>query len=361
MPKSNLLILVPSLEGGGAERVIIHLANNLDKEKFNLSIITVYPPASLDVSHLLSEKTEVYNLNKTRVTQAVPQIYKYIRAIKPDIVLSTLPAMNLWVSLLIPFLPKHIRFVARESSIPSVREKFVHPILYKLLYRTGFKRFDKIICLSEIMKNDLLENFDVPEEKMAVIWNFVDWSLIQSKLENSDEVAEEFDVITVGGLTKVKNHKLLLEAARQLPDDYKVGIIGEGPLRNELEGLIAEYALTEKVKLLGYKNNPYSYLRNAKMYVHTSLYEAGSPNAVIEAQVFGLPIIALDSHGGVREILELDVNGFLLNEADGHMLAELILSISQMKFNREEMGKKAIKVFDKAQSISKYEKAILGE
>ncbi|MCK9455650.1 glycosyltransferase, partial [Sulfurimonas sp.] len=155
--------------------------------------------------------------------------------------------------------------------------------------------------------------------------------------EEVDFRDEKFTFITVGRVDSGKNHKLLVEAIKDI--DAKLYIVGDGELRSALEEQIRELNLKDKVVLLGRQSNPYKYLAKADCFVFSSLYE-GFPNVLIEALACGLPVISGDCQSGPREILapESDVKIQLKDEVE---FAEygILVPLNSVEKLKEAMNK----------------------
>ena len=163
MKKINIMLVIPNLNRGGAEKVMSIIANNLDREKFNVTILLLQKKGHYLNS--LEKDIRVLSVNQNSVKKSLFPLVKIINKEKPDIVFSTLGHLNLTLMLLKPFLNKKIKFVAREASIPSImnkKEKF--PFLFNLLYKLLYNKFDKVICQSEYMKKDLISNFSIKKK-----------------------------------------------------------------------------------------------------------------------------------------------------------------------------------------------------
>ena len=165
------------------------------------------------------------------------------------------------------------------------------------------------------------------------------------------------NIISIGRLSKMKNHMLILEAmklALKVNPKLKLNIAGEGPERISLENYIKIHRLSSKVKLLGNREDIPLLLSNADMYISTSLVE-GLPLSILEAMSNSLPIIATPT-GGVTDIVK-GSNGILTNP-EVENIAMSILRLANDKELRITYGKKSLEIareFDIKSTISSYE------
>jgi len=185
------------------------------------------------------------------------------------------------------------------------------------------------VPVSDKVKDDL-KKLGVPEEKMRVVPNGVDFYRIQKVREN----AEGFDVIYVGRLISHKNVDVLLraiaEVRREIPD-IRCGIIGDGPERQNLVALSRELGIGDNVKFFGFIESDeevYSCMKSSKLFVLPSIRE-GFPNTILEANACGLPAIIVrhEKNAGV-EVVKDGYNGYRV-ELSHHEIAEKIINLLQ--------------------------------
>jgi len=169
---------------------------------------------------------------------------------------------------------------------------------------------------------------------------------------------DKINLISVGNLRYEKRFDLLLKTFSLLDERYILNIIGDGAKSKELQNLAKELNIDSRVNFLGYKSNPYPYLKRSDIFVLTSEYE-GFPNAVLEANLLGLYVIGFRSVGGVNEIIENQLNGYLVNFGDINQLAEAIESVNVSNLNREDISKSIYK-FSAKKIIKDYERALEG-
>lgn len=346
--RCRILFLVPNLRGGGAERVIVTLLRFLDRSQFRLALGVVDIRGAVYRADLPAD-VELLDLGCTRVRYAVPGIVRLIRDRRPDIVFSTLGHLNLALAMVRWALPATTRLIGREATILSLMvARAGNSWLWRGAYRFFYRRFDRIVCQSWTMHQDLLSEFGIPEGKMTVIHNPVDVDRIRQMARvpppedawggtgaGGQEPLLRF--VTAGRLSHEKGFDLLLEALALCNDPrMRLAILGEGPLRDELERVVQARGLQQRVTFLGFQQNPYAYFRNADFFVMSSRYE-GFPNVVLEAMACGTPVVSTPI-GAVEEILE-GVGGCILaseitaaglasalrSAAPGHRLPERVV------------------------------------
>lgn len=322
--RRSVLFLVPTLRGGGAERVIVNLLRHLDRTKFRLTL------AVLDMRQAVyrddvPDEVEVVDLQCSRIRYAFLKIFKIIWTRRPDVVFTTLSHLNLALSVLRPLLPNGARYIARETSIVSENIRcYRRPAIWRWAYRRFYGRFDAVVCQSNAMRNDLVDHFSLPKEKTWVIHNPVDIESIRQlaakplaagfELKRGMRGNGALRLLAAGRLSHVKGFDLLIEALALCNNPLlHLTILGEGPLRDDLERLAQERGVAVQVCFAGFQTNPYPFFASADVFVLSSRVE-GFPNVVLEAMACGTPVIATPAAGGVREILD-SVAGCVLAES----------------------------------------------
>ncbi|MFS0788252.1 glycosyltransferase [Shouchella sp. 1P09AA] len=306
----HIAIIMPKLGGGGAERVITTIIRHIDKEKFKVTLILVHEDGEYQKD--IPDNIRIKILSANKVRYAGLELINIIRSLKPDIVFSSIRGTSFLIGSIKRFFPKKTKVVIRENNSPSVSIKSnKNSVLWKGIYNTVFKRFDKIICQSEFMKKDFIENFSFKEDKLKRIYNPVDTKLVKEMSlmgENPFEhEGKKKNVVLVGKLTAQKGIDLIINSIFNNPDqtkNIKLWIIGDGTLRDNYQKLVVEKELTSKVIFVGRVNNPFIWISNADLLVLPSRYE-GLPNVVLEALSLKTPIVTTDHPGGTNEVLSI--------------------------------------------------------
>ncbi|WP_371767810.1 glycosyltransferase [Massilia sp.] len=305
--KTRVLFVIPTLRGGGAERVMVTLLKSLSRTRFELALAVVDMRGAVFAAEL-PDDVELVDLGCNRVRDAVPRIVALARARRPDVLFSTLGYLNLAIAMAKPLLPRGMRLVARETAIVSQGIlDYPYPRLVKALYRMFYGSLDRIVCQSESMLADVAATFGVPHSKMVVINNPVDLARVraaaQAPLAQNDWSAFPVRLVAIGRMNRVKGFDLLLEALALLNEPgVGLAILGAGSLEAELRAQAGHLGLSERVHFAGYQTNPYAWIARADAFVLSSRHE-GFPNVVIEALACNRPIIATPAQGGTLEIL----------------------------------------------------------
>ncbi len=327
MPPLRVLFAIPSLAGGGAERVVLTLLAHLDRERFapELAAATLSGPYADQVpAHV-----PAHDLGSARARGAVLRLAALVRRTRPQVLLTTLGHLNLLAMLARPLYGRPApALVARETNIPSRNlGQSPRPWLFGLLYRLLYPRFDRVVCQSRDMQDDLVGNFGVPASRTRVIPNPVDADAVRAKAAAGDVNLPpgRVNLVAAGKLLQQKGFDLLLAALARLPADrFHLTVLGQGPLREALETQARGLGLAGRVHFAGFAANPYPWLAAADLFVLSSRYE-GLPNVVLEALTLGTPCVAFRCPGGLDEIVQDGVNGYLAAPEDPADLARAIL------------------------------------
>ena len=331
MKKKSLIFLMPSIMGGGAERVTLNFLSNIELEENNVKLIVFN--ISQNEKENLPKGIDLINLEVRGIRKGLIKIISILRSTNPDIVFSSLFYINCFLSILKFFKIIKAKILIREANMPSENIKnSSFKITTKLLYKFFYPRVDKIISSSMIMKKDLLETINVNPTKIIIVPNPVEVERIR---ENSVPIeslkGEGIKIIVVGRLTKQKGIDILIRWLSSINAlEWSLAIIGEGELESKLKQLSSKYNLEDKIKFLGFKSNPYPWIAGADVLALTSRWE-GMPNAVLEALVCGTPVIATASAGAINELANESVTGAINLIKDQEGFTKVLLQIYNNK------------------------------
>lgn len=359
----RILFIIFSLDRGGAEKIFSFLANNIDREKFEIHFLTISQAKS--DAFVLDPSVRHMQFNFTRVLFSIGAVYKYILTVQPTLILSTLIPVNILVGIYKKFgLLKKVKCILRESSIPSINGKFSKNrfFFYNSLISNLYKEFDVIVAQSFDMKKDLIDNYHISANRIQVINNpFFENNQVLNKdmfqLANSGKKI----FISIGNLRVEKGHLRLLDAIVGLKGkcDFELWIVGDGIMRQTIEERIIALKLENEVKLLGHQQYVYPFLERADLYLQTSAYE-GFPNVLLEAMGMGIPVVAYDVLGGTKDIVVDGLNGFLVKDGDEKAFCSSIVKAIDFPFDKDKIKEHVKLSFSASSVINKYEELFFG-
>ena len=364
--RKKIAFILPNLLTGGTQRAMVNVANGLAKTEFEI-IFIITNKISKDYSnnpHI--EKKMVSNFDENRfrtifldcagVKWSIFKIRSILKKENPDILFTSLSYFNLYIAFCKLFLPKKLILVGRETNILSVKHKNIkYKRIINFLYKLAYKNIDFIVCQSQDMKEDLVNNYGVFSKKTIVINNPVDTKeVIKKSTEKTNKIDDSFfNIISVGHLTRQKGHALLISAICRLDDKrIKLNIIGRGVLLNQLQQKVKDLKLESQVEFFGFEANPFKFISKCNLFVLPSSFE-GFPNALIEAGVIGIPLVANNCKGGINEIIN-DTNGFVSQYNSVEDLANKISLIRNKEYKSDIIKNDFITRFDISIISKKY-------
>ncbi len=351
MKKKKLIkisIVLANLSAGGAERVLSFIACELDTEKFQCTLVIV--GHKKDVAYDINGVKAVF-FEKPRVLTGIPQLFMYLLKDKPDIVLSAVAHMNTVTAYLSIFFKK-TKFIAREVTILSVA-KTINPnkkSKFDYFADKRFNYFDKIICQSKDMYDDMNEHNKIDQDKLVIINNPISNGFDLKAPGNSSDVLR---LVTVGSFKKVKGHLRLIEALAKLTFDFHYTLIGDGPEKDKIFDLISKLGMTEKITHIPFTPEVAKHLAVNDIFLQGSYIE-GFPNALLECCSVGLPVLAFNSPGGHNEIIIDGVNGHML-ASEEEFIKKLNMINQNNYFDPNEVRESVTSRYGKDIIITKYE------
>ena len=346
----TILFILPDLNQGGAERVITTLCNELDRNKFRPKLV-LFKKEGYYLNHL-KDDVEIIELNVSRIRYSIFKIIPLIKKLKPSIVFTGWGEISAFLSPIIPFFPK-TKFITRETNVVSEHVKRKEILFFYRFYNN----FHQIIAQSDDMKNDLIKNFQISENRIVKINNPVDFDLINRlKTENINlEYCKSYkNIVAIGNLSPRKGFDLLLNVMNHLKDEpIRLFILGDGAFKAELNQQKLALNL-DNVTFLGNVPNPFVYLESADLFILSSRYE-GFPNVLLEAGACGTYSLANNAPGGINEIIQPTVNGEIFPIENAQEFSEKIKEILDQNHSKEQIVKSIYSRFSKEIIIKKYE------
>lgn len=311
----KIVFILPSLTAGGAERVLITLMNGIDKTRFSPELLCVR--AGGELQDILDTDIPYHTLNRYSVFRSVFALYQKLKELKPDVIVSTMAHMNFAVMVLKPFFPK-TKFIIREAITPSfLLEKYKYrAFVIQSLYKHLYPKADMVLSPAQIILDEFEHVLGMQGNNFRLLPNSVDVEAMRSEccFERKADPCVKF--IAAGRLHYQKGYDRLIEgfARRTMPFEWSLTIYGEGEERASLEALIALHGLEDNIFMPGLVSKPHQYFVKGDCFLLPSRYE-GLPNVALEALACGLPVIATESSGGIKQI-EQDADAGIVKIAD---------------------------------------------
>ena len=345
----KITLVTPSLFCGGAERVVVSLAEGFQLDGHQVTVITgtekntdfyQLPPGvkriPLGIMGISKNPLDAIRSNLKRVSA----LRKAIKSSEPDIVMAHLTETNI-LTVLATLRTKYPVLIT-EHCDPNL---ISYGRFWETLRRLVYPFATKLVNVSQGVEDYFTW---MPKRKKAVIYNpFFVSKNASSEIEIPEGVNTERKwIMSMGRLTNQKGFDILLKAFAKVAlkyRDWQLIILGEGELRSELEALKAKLGLKEQVVLPGRVKNPFLLMKRAQFFVMSSRFE-GFPMAHGEAMLCGLPVIATDCPSGPRELIRDGIDGILIPNEDESALAMAIERLISNPEERAQFAKSAPEV-----------------
>ncbi len=307
----KIAFILPNFQAGGAERVMITVANHLDRARFQPVLIVCgdYGP----LRDMVLPGTPIIALNRPCSWRTVPVLADAVKSSGAQLAISTMAHLNILMLLAKPLL-SGIPVIVREAVTPSyfsdsLFKRSVLACAYYLLYPFA----DRILSPTQMVFDEMPVILRERQSLLTRIFNPVDMSVIRNAL--ADNVRSTYArpdqrlFVGAGRLVDQKGFDRLIVALKdwRTRDDWRLVILGEGPDYARLQQLVTDHGLSQ-ITLAGFDAHPWRVFAAANAFVLPSRHE-GLPNVALEALALGTPVIAAASAGGIGEIAEAAQGG----------------------------------------------------
>ena len=331
--KKKVFFWSPMLSHVGTFQAVISMSEALDEfNDYQVFLINVfgefdeYENPNIQKINLLRIKKYIPNRGNFSklfcysITFAlIPILYYWVKKKKPDIIIANL----------VGYIPNILKIFTNIKVINSIQGFPRFNLLRKIIWKTFYSNSDHFITMSNLTKEMLIKNFNFQKEKISKIDNpIISKKIItfsKDKIENEDQFIFKKDVFcSIGRLTRQKNYIELIKGfnmfLKKTKKDINLIIIGDGEKKRELTNFIQENNISN-CYLLGFKANPFKYLRRSKLFISTSLWEEPG-HTLIEAGFLNVPIISSCCPNGPKEFIKDNVNSYRYELGDFKNLAE---------------------------------------
>jgi glycosyltransferase involved in cell wall biosynthesis len=347
MPPLKVLNITSTRYGiGGVERLLLDMADKYDATQFEISYCNLFCEKNgngVFPSEIKRRGLGYFNIPGNRLRDVPAMLYRLIRLLRKerfDIVHLHMAKATIlgWAASRFVKVP----LVATRHYTYKLIAKY--PAILRYLESAATRSIDRIIAISEYVKNDMV-SAGLPAEKMIVIHNGIEIEVLDEAGSESElhKPRTEGPIIgTVGSLTPRKGHKYLITAFAQVAESYpdaRLLIFGEGPERASLEALVTSLSIEKNVDLLGFVENVPVALLSIDLYVHPAIDEPFGI-AVLEAMAAKKPIIAT-AVDGVTEIIRDGETGFLVAPGSAAAITDAILDVLSGRSGLKEMSERA--------------------
>lgn len=392
--KKKILFYTSGVGLGGVEKVVLEVLKEIDKSKFDIKLALQYENENLFENEIPKEVNYKYMLPQKIIDKSLyyrerkknifyKMLYSFMLSYEKYTIKKNYLEFSKDREIVIDFKSgDFLKLINLENAVDKKRICWLHGEITKLnkyekrkkFLRENLNKCDKVICICEDMKNGVIKEIPELEEKLEVIYNPFDIEKIKIKSNDYSEIKKEEKkllednyIIMVSRLElKMKDFDTLIKAFKivnQKRKDIKLYLLGEGPDREKIENMIKNEDLQEYIKLLGVKRNPYTWIKNSKLLVHSSKSE-GFGLVLVEALILKRIIVSTNCKVGPREILDSGKYGSLVEVGDYNAMAQEILELLQENSIKREKYlsniDESVERFDKKNIIKQIERVLEG-
>jgi glycosyltransferase involved in cell wall biosynthesis len=296
---ARVAFVLPSLERGGMETVLLRFAAGLDRTRFAAQVVVLAGGGPLLARH--DPTVPLRDLGAPRLRRGIRALDRHLRRERVDVAVGSVVHVNLALVGLTLLPGRHWRTVLREASLDVALDDGPASTLYRRGVRELYPRADAMVASSARMANELA-TIGVARDRLHVVPNPVDVDGLRDAartVRREDGAGRRF--VAVGRLDPAKGFDLLPALLADLDPDDRIRIIGDGPQRDRIVAAAQQAGVADRLTLAGWDEQPGAWMAGADALLVPSRYE-GMPNVVLEALALGTPVLATGAAGGVAEL-----------------------------------------------------------
>lgn len=345
----KVLFMIPTLDGGGAERVLVNLVNSIDKSKFEITVLTLF---NVGINRKLLNKDVKYNYI---FNYKIKGLKHFLKLFNPRLLFKLF--INEKYDCIVSYLEGETTRIISGCNYNTKLISWIHTENSKDYYVANRNKKEMLKCYDKMSKiifvsQNVADSFNkytnnIFINKGNVIKNIIDYDDIKKKSEEKIYLKKDvFRIIAIGRLTKVKDFNRLIPIIKKINDNRKkknieLLILGTGEEENNIKSKIEQLNI-KNIKLLGYQENPYKYLANSNLYICCSHYE-GYSTTTNEALYLNIPIIATNC-SGMQEILEQGKCGLIVTDNDEEIYDGICKIINDINYRNSIKKEQLIKI-----------------
>ena len=309
----KIVLFSPGLNIGGIERIMVNYANLL-ADKYEVYYLTCHENGIFEES--IDSNVKITNLKTNSLRRSIIPIARFLCKIKPTaIITANTAALIILLAKIISF--SRVKVIASHHNFANCETKSI--IDRKIIWQI-YNWCDNVIAISDGIEKLLRSH--VSKNKIIKIYNPLEYDKITSLANAPTAIPYSDYILFVGRFSKVKNIKRLLDACHINNIKNDILLVGEGPEEKYISNLIQEYGMENQVNILKPTNNPYPYIKNAKLLVLSSDSEA-FPTVILEALTLGKTIVSTPTIGA-KEILDDGKLGYIAPDFEPHKFGEIL-------------------------------------
>ena len=352
----KLLMTIADLSGGGTERVFSRLLQELPASKFDIEVCLWR-----DIrDYTIPDNLPVHVLDKWKpwhVFRTIGRLRHLIDRIQPDLLFSALYYTNIVTGQALAGTRCHPAWICRLANQPEREMKG----LQRIWAQHSLARASSVICNSQGVSRAVEEYLGLAQERIRTIGNPIDCQRIEQLATEPlpfERPEDRFIIVHAGRLHRQKNQSLLLQSFAGFGNKKaELWILGKGPMEARLKAEAQNLGIAERIRWLGFQDNPFAFFRAADCVVLSSLWE-GSPNVLSEAMACGTTVISTDCPHGPKELIGNNERGILVPPQQPEAMVKALDKIANNHDLQVQLGKTAQqyvkKMFDLPVIIQQY-------
>ncbi|MFQ5527082.1 MAG: glycosyltransferase [Thermoanaerobaculia bacterium] len=363
----SLVVVRPTLGPGGADRVTVTLLESLDRDRVSPSLVLFRREGPyLDD---LPEDVPLETLGASSLWTAWWPLARYLARQQPDVLFSTCSGTNVTACLASILSGRRARLVLSERNVLMRDQPLVKKWLMLFAKNLLYPVADRITVVSRGVANDLLDKLFLDSDKLEVVYNPIVGPDVEAM---ASEALKDppFDlhvpvVLAAGRLVPAKGFDVLLAAFASVAaqTEAHLVILGDGPLRSELEAQARGHGIAGRVHMPGFVKNPFRYMARSTVFVLSSRFE-GLPGVLLQAMACGVPVISTDCPAGPDEILTDGRDGVLVPVNSAEAIAGELLTLLRDPERRSRLasaGRERSQAFRTEPVVREYLRVLVGE
>ena len=368
----SVLFLIPTLDRGGAENVLVNLVNGMDQSKFHITVQTLFDKDSQKDKLALGIEYRSFLYKQfhgnSRLMARIPArlLYSLIVKKRYDIVVSYLEGPTTHILAGCPY--PDTRKVAWIHSALDTGRGFSAGFVSKNAAIQAYNSYDKVVFVAETVRKKIEETAEISFSNSAVLYNTLNTAEIleqaQERISDAAFPGDVFCIVSTGKIASVKGYDRLAQIQKRLLENgYRthVFILGEGKDRKEIEDYVKANGFEDRFSFLGFQENPYKFVSKADLFVCSSRRE-GFSTAVSEALVLGIPVVTTEV-SGMKEMLGENNEYGIVTENNTDALYDGIRRLlddpSLLDHYKQQAAERG-KSFDTARTVKDVEEMLMG-
>ncbi len=366
----SVLFMIPTLDRGGAENVLVDLVNNMDQSKFKITVQTLFDQNSQKdrLKEGIEYRSWLYHQfhGNSRLLARIPAkiLYRHIVRKRYDIVISYLEGPTTHIIAGCPYSDSrkvvwiHVEMDKERQALVGFRsiEAACH----------AYHKFDRIVFVAKTVKDSFQRIMCQNYYNSIVLYNTVDSDLIlkksKDKLKSILLSENEFNIVSIGRVIDAKGYDRLAVIQKRLIDSgYRthVYILGEGKRQKEIEAYAAEKDIASTFTFLGFQDNPYPFVAEGDLFVCSSRRE-GFSTAVTEALILGVPVVSTECSGAYELLGENNEYGIVTKNSENALYEGIkrLLDDQELYSYYRRQSKERGKTFAKEKTVKAVEEML---